>query len=154
MNDYSLSQVIDLISKDWILSLYPRKQLPTPAPVHPLEAMLLPRLQWDPRPTPHHVQEALLPMDLWVCTLNVKVQESLKLRLLAALLSMLSRFVLPKISRDTNNTDAPVFHTAGRPGDQTDRSHQAQSHGRVFFFHKVVLWRQVSVCTAVQCTLI
>lgn len=43
-----------------------REQLPAPAPVHPPEAMLLPGLQRDPRPAPHNVQEALLPLDLWV----------------------------------------------------------------------------------------
>lgn len=51
----------------WTVSLYPRKQLPTPASIHPTQAVFLPRLQWDPRPASHHVQEALLSMDLWVC---------------------------------------------------------------------------------------
>lgn len=50
----------------WAVSLYHRKQLPSPASVHPTQAVFLPRLQWDPRPAAHHVQEALLPMDLWV----------------------------------------------------------------------------------------
>lgn len=51
----------------WTVSLYPRKQLPTPASIHPTQAVFLPGLQWDPRPASHHVQEALLSMDLWVC---------------------------------------------------------------------------------------
>lgn len=50
----------------WTVSLCPRKQLPSPASIHPPQAMFLPRLQWDPRPASHHVQEALLPLDLWV----------------------------------------------------------------------------------------
>lgn len=41
-----------------------REQLPAPAPVHPSEALFLPGLQRDPRPAAHHVQEALLPLDL------------------------------------------------------------------------------------------
>lgn len=48
------------------ISCYPRKQLPSPAKIHPTQAMFLPRLQWDPGPASHHVQEALLPVDLWV----------------------------------------------------------------------------------------
>lgn len=50
------------------LHLSPRKQLPSPASVHPSQAMFLPGLQRDPRPASHHVQEALLPLDLWVWT--------------------------------------------------------------------------------------
>lgn len=50
------------------LLLSPRKQLPSPASIHPSQAMFLPGLQWDPRPASHHVQEALLPLDLWVWT--------------------------------------------------------------------------------------
>lgn len=44
----------------------PRKQLPTSAALHSPEAVLLPGLQRDPGPTAHHMQEIILPMDLWV----------------------------------------------------------------------------------------
>lgn len=54
----------------WTVSLFPREQLPSPASVYPPQAMFLPRFQWDPWPASHHVQEALLLMDLWVFLLS------------------------------------------------------------------------------------
>lgn len=49
----------------------PRKQFPTSSPFHSSEAMLLPRLQWDPRAMPHHVQALVLSLDLWVYIKNI-----------------------------------------------------------------------------------
>ncbi|KAK3526174.1 hypothetical protein QTP70_017730, partial [Hemibagrus guttatus] len=41
----------------------PRKQFPTSSSFHSSEAMLLPRLQRDPRTMPHHVQALVLSLD-------------------------------------------------------------------------------------------
>lgn len=118
----------------WTVSLCPRKQLPSPASIHPPQAMLLPRLQWDPGPASHHVQEALLPLDLWVYlqskfVLTVKLQYSIRCKTsfptsqvprvslashdtlltfsTASVFLMPRHFVSPKTSQEPNMVDTP-----------------------------------------------
>lgn len=82
--------------------------------------MFLPRLQWDPRPTPHYVQEALLPLDLWVylqemlficfafgSSRYLHASSCNMLTCLLLFLLMLGCFVLPKILWELKSANTP-----------------------------------------------
>lgn len=94
--------------------------------------MFLPRLQRDPRPTPHYVQEALLPLDLWVylqemlfiffafgSSRYLHASSCNPLTCLLLFLLMPGCFVLPKILWELKSAagklDWPVSHYVTEP---------------------------------------